>query len=63
MAMEILEQGFDGVMAVMSLTIKYSKRLITSNGIERLNQEIRLPKRVIHILSNEESLHSLIGVP
>ena len=60
-AMDVLEQGFDDVMAVMSLPIKYRKRLRTSNSIERLNQEIRRRDRVIRIFPNEASLIRLIG--
>jgi len=60
-AMAALEQGFDDVMAVMSLPIKYRKRLRTSNSIERLNQEIRLRERVIRIFPNEVSLFRLVG--
>jgi len=56
-----LEQGFDDVMAVMNLPIKYRKRLRTSNSIERLNQEIRRRERVIRIFPNEASLLRLIG--
>lgn len=60
-AMEILESGFDDVMAVMTLPKKYRKRLRTSNSIERLNQEIRRRERVIRIFPNEDSLIRLIG--
>src|SRR6056297_705749 len=60
-AMDVLEQGFDDVMAVMNLPIKYRKRLRTSNSIERLNQEIRRRERVIRIFPNEASLLRLIG--
>lgn len=60
-AMEVLEQGFDDIMAVMSLPTKYRKRLRTSNSIERLNQEIRRRERVIRIFPNEASLIRLIG--
>jgi transposase-like protein len=60
-AMNVLEQGFDDVMAVMSLPIKYRKHLRTSNSIERLNQEIRRRERAIQIFPNEASLLRLIG--
>lgn len=60
-AMDVLEKGFDDVMAVMNLPIKYRKRLRTSNSIERLNQEIRRRERVIRIFPNEASLLRLIG--
>jgi transposase-like protein len=60
-AMEILEEGFDDVMAVMTLPEKYRKRLRTSNSIERLNEEIRRRDRVIRIYPNEASAIRLIG--
>jgi transposase-like protein len=60
-AMDILKKGFDDVMAVMSLPLKYRKRLRTNNRIERLNQEIHRRECVIRIFPNETSLLSLIG--
>lgn len=60
-AMEILEEGFDDVMAVMSLPEKYRKRLRTTNSIERLNEEIRRRDRVIRIYPNEQSVIRLLG--
>jgi len=45
--MAVLETSFDDVMAVMSLPLKYRKRLRTINSIERLNEEIRRRERVI----------------
>ena len=60
-AMTILEEGFDDVMAVMSLPEKYRKRLRTSNSIERLNEEIRRRDRVIRIYPNEASVIRLLG--
>lgn len=60
-AMAILEAGFEDVMAVMSLPEKYRQRLRTSNGLERLNEEIRRRDRVIRIYPNEASAIRLIG--
>ena len=60
-AMAVLERNFDDVTAIMSLPIKYRKRLKTSNSIERLNQKIRHRERVIWSLANEASLLRLIG--
>lgn len=57
----ILEEGFEDVMAVMSLPEKYRKRLRTTNSIERLNQEVRRRDRVIRIYPNEESVIRLLG--
>ena len=43
------------------LPIKYRKRLRTTNGVERLNQELRRRERVIRIFPNEKSAICLIG--
>ncbi len=56
-----LEEGFDDATAVMALPAKYRKRLRTTNGVERLNEEIRRRERVIRIFPNEESVERLIG--
>jgi len=47
--MDILEQGFDDAVAVLNLPERYRKRLRTTNGIERLNEEVRRRERVIRI--------------
>ena len=60
-AIDVLESGFDDVMVVMSLPVKYRKRLRTTNSIERLNEEIRRRERVIRIFPNVESVIRLIG--
>lgn len=60
-AMEILEDGFDDAVAVLNLPARYRKRLRTTNGQERLNQEIRRRERVIRIFPNRESALRLIG--
>ena len=60
-AMAVLETGFDDVMSIMSLPLKYRKRLRTTNSIERLNEEIRRRERVIRIFPNVESVIRLIG--
>ncbi len=60
-SVKILEEGFEDIMAVMSLPQKYRRKLRTSNGIERLNEEIRRRDRVIRIYPNEESVIRLIG--
>lgn len=39
----------------------YRKRLRTTNGLERLNEEIRRRERVIRIFPNRESALRLIG--
>lgn len=60
-AMKILEEGFDDVMAVMSLPKKYRQRFRTSNGVERLNEEIRRRDRVNRIYPNSDAVIRLIG--
>jgi transposase-like protein len=60
-AVERLEAGFEDAMAVMAPPQRYRKRLRTTNGVERLNQEIRRRERVIRIFPNEESAFRLIG--
>jgi putative transposase len=60
-AVAVLEDGFDDVLAVLNLPLPLRRRLRTTNGIERLNEEIRRRERVIRIFPNEESLYRLIG--
>jgi putative transposase len=60
-AVSILDEGFDDVIAVLSLPLYYRKRLRTTNGVERLNQEIRRHERVIRIFPNEASVVRLMG--
>lgn len=60
-AMKILDEGFDDVTAVLNLPLKYRKRLRTTNGLERLNEEIRRRERVIRIFPNSDSVIRLIG--
>jgi len=57
----IVDQGFDDVTAVLSLPVKYRRRLRTTNSVERLNEEIRRRERVIRIFPNRESVIRLIG--
>jgi putative transposase len=60
-AMQVLEDGFDDATAVLALPKLYRKRLRTTNGVERLNQEVRRRERVIRIFPNEHSVVRLIG--
>jgi len=39
--MDILEEGFEDATAVLELPEQYRRRLRTTNGLERLNEEIR----------------------
>ncbi len=60
-AMTKLDEAFDDITAVLLLPKHYRKRLRTTNGIERLNQEIRRRERVIRIFPNEASILRLLG--
>ena len=60
-AIQTLEQGFDDVTAVLVLPERYRKRLRTTNGVERLNEEIRRRDRVIRIYPNRDSVKRIIG--
>lgn len=60
--MTVLEAGFDDATAVLVLPERYRKKLRITNGIERLNEEIRRRERVIHIILNRKSFVRLIGV-
>jgi len=60
-AMNLLDEAFDDVTAVLILPFKYRKKLRTTNMVERLNQEIRRRERVIRIFPNEASVKRLMG--
>lgn len=60
-AAALLDEAFDDVTAVLTVPLKYRKRLRTTNGVERLNQEIRRRERVIRIFPNEASVIRLMG--
>lgn len=60
-AVDILESAFDDITAVLALPERYRKRLRTTNGQERLNEEIRRRDRVIRIYPNRDSAIRLIG--
>ncbi|CCQ94343.1 hypothetical protein CULT_1810007 [[Clostridium] ultunense Esp] len=60
-AVNILESAFDDVTAASVLPERYRKRLRTTNGQERLNEEIRRRDRVIRIYPNRDSAIRLIG--
>ena len=60
-AVATLERGFDDATAVLALPLPYRKRLRTTNGQERLNEEVRRRERVIRIFPNRESTMRLLG--
>ena len=59
--MKLLDEAFDDITAVLILPLKYRKRLRTTNGLERLNQEVRRRERVIRIFPNQASVIRLLG--
>jgi putative transposase len=62
-ATSLLDEAFDDITAVLIMPLKYRKRLRTTNGVERLNQEIRRRERVIRIFPNEASVIRLMVLP
>ena len=60
-AVATLERGFDDATAVLALPRPYRQRLRTTNGQERLNEEIRRRERVIRIFPNRASTMRLLG--
>lgn len=56
-----LEAGFEDAMAVMILPEQYRRRLRSTNGLERLNREVRRRERVIGIFPNTDSALRLLG--
>ena len=56
-----LERGFDDATAVLALPLHYRRRLRTTNGVERLNAEIRRREQVIRIFPNREAAARLLG--
>jgi transposase-like protein len=60
-AVAMLERGFDDASAVLALPAPYRRRLRTTNGVERLNEELRRRERVIRIFPNRQSAIRLFG--
>jgi putative transposase len=60
-AIATLERGFDDATAVPALPRPYRQRLRTTNGQERLNEEVSRRERVIRIFSNRQSSIRLLG--
>jgi transposase-like protein len=60
-AVSVLERGFDDATAVLALPLPYRKRLRTTNGQERLNEEVRRRERVIRIFPSRASVIRLLG--
>ena len=60
-AVATLEAGFDDATAVLALPLPYRRRLRTTNGQERLNEEVRRRERVIRIFPARASVVRLVG--
>jgi putative transposase len=60
-AVATLEAGFDDATAVLAWPLPYRRRLRTTNGQERLNEEVRRHERVIRIFPNRASVVRLVG--
>jgi transposase-like protein len=54
------EENLHEGLTVMSLPSSHQRRLRTTNGLERLNKEIRRRTRVATLFPNEASLHRLV---
>ena len=60
-ALAILEDGLEDALAVLQLPESLRQQLRTTNGVERLNAEIRRRERVIRIFPNRDSAVRLLG--
>lgn len=60
-AMEVLEDGFEQALTILTFPKTYRQKLRTSNLAERMNEEIRRRQRVLRIFPNEEAAKRLIG--
>jgi Transposase and inactivated derivatives len=57
----MVEESFDDVTAVLPLPEPYRRRVRTTNGMERLNEEFRRRERVIRVFPNCKSVVRLMG--
>ncbi|MCM3712458.1 transposase, partial [Sporosarcina luteola] len=60
-ALKILDEGFEDSIQYMNFPILHRKSIRSTNGVERLNEEIRRRERVIRIFPNTQSAFRLIG--
>lgn len=60
-ALIVLEEGLEDALAVLGLPEKYRLRWRTTNGQERLNEEMRRRERVIRIFPNEAAAVRMIS--
>ena len=56
-----MEENLPQGLAVLALPIAHQKRLRTSNGLERVNQELKRRTRVARVFPNEASLLRLVS--
>ncbi len=59
-AARLIEDHIEQCLAVLALPASHRQRLRTTNGLERLNQEIKRRTRVIRIFPNRESALRLV---
>ena len=60
-AVEALKEGFEDVIAVLSLPLPLRRWFRTTNGLECVNEELRRREWVIRIFPNDQSLYRLMG--
>jgi len=60
-AAELLDESFDDITAVFALPEKYRKKMRTSNGIERVNEELRRRDRAVRIYPSDDSVMRILG--
>jgi len=60
-AIERLDTGFEDAMQFHSQPARHHVNLRTTNGLERLNREVRRRERVIQIFPNDQSAIRIIG--
>lgn len=60
-ALNLLEEGLEDAISVLTLPEKYHRRLRTTNMVERLNEEIRRREKVLRIFPNEAAAFRLLG--
>ncbi|WP_195906669.1 transposase, partial [Enterococcus faecium] len=60
-ACDILENGFEDAIQILSFPENIRRRIRTTNVLERLNEEIRRRERVIRIFPNINSITRIIG--
>lgn len=56
----LIEEGIEDCLAVLAFPLKHRPRIRTTNGLERLNQEIKRRTRVVRIFPNREACLRLV---